>query len=193
MFFFTVPIPPDPDFGAFFEALVEEHGSHMLSVAYELLESRGRANREDARDIVQDTLIKVYKNIARFYDLDREEIIPLLVIYTRNTAKDFVKRRSNRLCLPLFYTEDEEEVPMPLADDAPLPEEVVIRQETVDRTAAAIDCLSESQRHAVLLKYRYGCTDREIAKILCISETAVSSRLNRARESLKKLLKGEES
>ncbi len=194
MFIFTVPIPPDPDYGAFFEALVEEHGSRMLAVAYDLLESRGRPNREDARDIVQDTFIKVYKNIARFYDLDREEIIPLLVIYTRNTARDFVKRKSNRLHLPLFFTDDEEEeTELPIADDAPLPDEVVIRQETVDRTAAAIDALPESQRHAVLLKYRYGYTDREIAKILCISETAVSSRLNRAREALKKLLKGEES
>lgn len=191
MFLFT--FQRDPDYGDFFDTLVQEHGSRMFSVACELLESRGRPNREDARDIVQDTFIKVYKNISRFYDLDREEIIPLLVIYTRNTAKDFIKRKSNRLHLPLFTAADDEEEELPVADTAPLPEEVVIRQETVDRTAAAIDSLPETQRHAVLLKYRYGYTDREIAKILCISETAVSSRLNRARESLKKLLKGEES
>ena len=184
----------DPTEQEFFDALVREHSGRMFSVAYELLESRGRPNREDAFDIVQDTFIKIYKNIARFYGLGREEIIPLIVIYTRNTAKDFLKRRSNRLHLPLFYTnDDEEETELSLPDDAPLPDEVVIRRETVDRTAAAIDALPETQRHAVLLKYRYGYTDREIAKILCISETAVSSRLNRAREALKKLLKGEES
>lgn len=193
MFLFLASLPHDPDYGDFFDSLVEEHAGRMFTVAFDLLESRGRPNREDAKDIVQDTFIKIYKNISRFYDLDREEIIPLLVIYTRNTAKDFIKRKSNRLHLPLFTVMDDEEEELPIADTAPLPEEVVIRQETVDRTAAAIDSLPETQRHAVLLKYRYGYTDREIAKILCISETAVSSRLNRARESLKKLLKGEES
>ncbi len=193
MFLFLASLPYDPNYEDFFDTLVQEHGSRMFAVACELLESRGRLNREDAKDIVQDTFIKIYKNISRFYDLDREEIIPLLVIYTRNTAKDFIKRNSNRLHLPLFTVNEEDEDELPIADDAPLPEEVIIRQETVDRTAAAIDTLPETQRHAVLLKYRYGYTDREIAKILCISETAVSSRLTRARDSLKKLLKGEDS
>lgn len=182
----------DPSEEAFFDALVREHSSRMLAIACDLLESRGRPNREDACDIVQDTFIKVYKNIDRFFGLEREEIIPLLVIYTRNTAKDFVKRKANRLHLPLFYTNDEdEENELPLPDDAPMPEEIVIRRESVERIAAAIDALPETQRHAVLLKYRYGYTDREIAGILCISESAVSSRLTRARETLKKLLKGE--
>jgi len=191
MFLFTMITDPADE--VFFEALVREYSGRMLSIAYDLLESRGRPNREDARDIVQDTFIKIFRNIERFYGLGREEIIPLIVIYTRNTAKDFIKRKSNRLHLPLFFTDDEdEETELALPDDAPLPDEIVIRRETVDRTAAAIDALPETQRHAVLLKYRYGYTDREIAKILCISETAVSSRLNRARETLKKLLKGEE-
>ena len=190
---FFLAMLTDPADLEFFDALVREHSGRMFTVAYELLESRGRPNREDAFDIVQDTFIKIYKNIARFYGLGREEIIPLIVIYTKNTAKDFLRRRSNRLHLPLFYeNDDEEEAELPLTDDAPLPEEIVIRRETVDRTAAAIDALPETQRHAVLLKYRYGYTDREIAKILCISETAVSSRLNRAREALRKLLKGED-
>lgn len=177
----------DPWDGDFFGEIVRTYSDKVFSIAYQTLSKYERENRSDAEDIAQETFIKIFKNIKRFYGLEREEIIPLLVIYTRHTAIDFLRKRQNRTSkVPLQFEEDGEERELDLADDGPLPDEMVIRQELIGQCARCIDELPEGQRAVVLLKYRYGYKDREIASVLGIKESAVSSRLNRARETIRK-------
>lgn len=177
----------DPINGDFFEQVVREHGSKVYSIAYSTLAKYGRANREDAEDLVQETFIKVYKNSKRFNNLTREETIALLVIYTRYTVIDFLRRKQRRSGgIPIRFDEDGDEAEMEITDDNPLPDEIVIQKESIERCAACIDELPEGQRTVVILKYRYGYKDREIAALLNITESSVSSRLTRARAALRK-------
>lgn len=187
MFILTMLAVIDPSNGDFFGELVETYSDKVFAIAYKTLAKYGQENRSDAEDIVQETFIKIFKNIKRFYDLEREEIIPLLVIYTRNTAIDFLRKRKHKFReIPLYLGEDEEERELEIADGNPLPDELVVRKELIEQCASCIDELPEEQRAVILLKYRYGYKDREIASVLGISESAVSSRLNRARETIRK-------
>lgn len=173
--------------GNFFDKLVQTHRNRVYAIAYKMLGSK-----EDAEDMVQETFLKVYRSIEKFYDLEREEIIPLLVIYTKNTVRDHLRKHKHKgKSIPLVYEKDGEEKEYEIPDEALSPEETVINRESCKRMGTCIDALPEAQRHVVLLKYKYVLRDREIAKLLGISETAVSSRLNRAKESLRKMMGGE--
>lgn len=189
MFLLTLLTAIDPINGDFFENLVDEHSDRLFSVAYNTLSKYGKANREDAEDLVQETFIKVFRNIKRFYNLDREEIIGLLVIYTKYTVIDFLRKKQHKFKnVSLQFDEDGEDMEIQIADTAPLPDEIVIQNDLIGRCAACIDTLPESQRAVIMLKYRYGYKDKEIAAVLGISETSVSSRLNRARYTLRKMM-----
>lgn len=189
MFLLTLLTAIDPINGDFFENLVDEHSDKLFSVAYNTLSKYGKANREDAEDLVQETFIKVFRNIKRFYNLDREEIIGLLVIYTKYTVIDFLRKKQHKFKnVPLQFDEDGEDLEIQIADPAPLPDEIVIQNDLIERCAACIDALPESQRAVIMLKYHYGYKDKEIAAVLGISESSVSSRLNRARYTLRKMM-----
>lgn len=187
MLLLTLIAALDPIDGDFFDDLVNEHGNHLYSIAYRML-----GNKEDAEDMVQETYIKVYRSIEKFYNLDRENTIRLLVIYTKNTVKDFYRRNKCRAkTTSLIIEEDEEEREYEIPDVSGVPEQILISQENMKQLGQYIAALPEGQRHAILLKYQYNMQDREVGHVLGISETAVSSRLNRARESLHSMIGGE--
>lgn len=187
MFFLLFLASLDPINGDLFKHLYFTYSIEMYRIAMNRV-----SNKEDAEDVVQDTYRKVFQNIKRFYDLDEESTVKLLIIYTVNTAKDLLRKKSRRIkAISLEYEEDEEEKTYEIPDTSEIPEDVFIKKEAWTKMASLIDELSEAQRHAIILKYSYRMCNREIAKILCISETAVSSRLSRARIALKKKMEVE--
>ena len=187
MFILAILAALDPINGEFFDELINEHGDHLYAIAYKML-----GNREDAEDMVQETYIKVYRTIEKFYNLEREEIIALLVIYMKNTVRDFYRKKKSRVqTTSLIIDEDEEEREYDIPDQTSVPEEICIARENMQRLARCIDALPEAQRHVILLKYKYNMKDKEMAKILGITETAFTSRLNRARNSLRNMMGGD--
>lgn len=71
----------------------------------------------------------------------------------------------------------------------PLREEIVFRDKEQSEIFRAVMDLGESERVAVYLYYYEGYSSREIARILEISRTAVTTRLSRARQHLKEKLR----
>lgn len=144
-------------------------------------------NREDAEDILQETYRKVYMNIKRFHELDNDLTIKLLVIYAKNTAKDFLRKKSN---CPTFISLEYEEDALDyrFSDANSLPEHILLNKERATQLASYIDRLAEPQRHAVILKFTFEMKNKDISFILNISETAVSSRINRAKDLLKMMM-----
>ena len=188
MFFLYLIAALDPVNGDFFEELVNEHSDHLFTIAYNMLGSK-----EDAEDMVQETFLKVYRSIERFYSLDRNATIALLVICTKNTVRDFYRKNQRRIKTTALMIEDEneEEMEHDIADATLAPEHILISRENIQRFAQYIDALPEGQRHAILMKYKYNAKDKEIAQMMGITETAFSSRLNRARDSLREMMGGE--
>ena len=70
------------------EELYNTHSVRMYNSAYKILE-----NKHDAEDALQDTFIKIYKNIDKFMSLSGDDLILLIIIYTRNTARDIRRRK----------------------------------------------------------------------------------------------------
>lgn len=167
------------------EDLYNTHGVRMYNAAYRILE-----NRQDAEDALQDTFIKIYKNIDRFMSLSGDDLILLIIIYTRNTARDIKRRRNTekKYTAERFEDEDGELVFPDIADTGADVEETVINNELIKTVRDCIDGLPDGQRDVIIMKYRLGMREREIAEALGISETAVSSRVLRAKEGIRKQL-----
>jgi len=182
----------DPFNGDLLEMLMTRHQNHLYSITLRILYSYRKGTAEDAADLVQDTFLKVYKNIGRFHGLPEEDTIRLLTIYNRYTVLDFLKKAEHRYGKEsLSYEEDGEEKVLELPDDSPGPEEILLNRETLGRLAAYIDRLTEKQRHVILLKYQYGHKNKDIARIMQVPVNNVSSLLERAIKSLRGMIEKE--
>lgn len=135
--------------------------------------------------------MKVYLHIKDFRKLKREEIVGLIVIYTRNTSLDFIRKQVRRIKLISLTYEDDEDVKeyeIPSGEDTP--EDIIILKDIKERLGKYVDLLPDAQRDVIILKYYHNKKDKEIAEILNIEESAVSSRVNRAKAKLREMIGG---
>lgn len=172
----------------FFKGIFEEHSGRAYKIAYGFVR-----NSEDASDIVQDTFMKIYRNIDAFRGLEREQIISMVVIYTRNTSLDLLRKKSrqNGAVSPNRTDGEEgnnEEYELP--DNNGNPEETVISKDISERLGKYVNMLPDPQREVIMLKFYHGMKEKEIAKILNISESTVSSRISRATAKLREMIGG---
>lgn len=138
-----------------------------------------------AEDAVQITFEKLIKNFSKYNDLSCHKMIGLIVIISRNTAINIYNERKRENYVEYIETADG-------AKTAPDTMDVVIRHETYSETVDAIKNLPEIYRDVFLMKHVYGYDNREIAKILGISEDNVRQRLVRARQKIVKILERSE-
>ncbi len=126
-------------------------------------------NREDAKDIVQESFIKAYQNLRRF-DLSRS-FGPWLLTIVRNLAIDALRKRKH----------SDDELPDRLPDSRPRrADDDVLRGEVW----AALETLGTDHREIIFLRDYQGHSYTEIADILGIPLGTVMSRLHHARRYL---------
>ena len=152
------------------ERLILEHEVSLKRLCYFYLHDRTLAE-----DAVQETFLKVYRFLRDFRQESTERTY--LTRIAINTCKDILRTGWFRHVDRRVTTE---ELPAGRESD-PCHLEV----------AAAVMNLPRKMREVTLLYYYQGLTMPEIADILHISQPAVTGRLKRAREQLKKELKGE--
>ncbi len=160
------------------EELVRRTQIDVYTLAYRLV-----GNEEDARDVVQETYIRVIRNIRRF----RGEAAFSTWLYrvTANTAYTLMAKRRRRMAESL---DEMAETMEPPADEAPGPEALAISGDARDLLVAALSRLSPSDRMVVVMKDIYGFPHEEIAAELDISVSACKVRLFRARKRLRDVL-----
>ncbi|MCU0783399.1 MAG: RNA polymerase sigma factor [Verrucomicrobia bacterium] len=137
------------------------------------------ATKEDCEDLVQEILLQVWRSIPCF----ERKSSPSTWIYrvALNTALAWQrKNRRQRRFQPLFEVEQ-------IAEDNG---EQVQKRERIERLYAGIRQLPKADA-ALLVLYLDDLSYREMAEILGISETNVGVKLNRARRTLAKIMKGE--
>ena len=140
-------------------------------------------SRENARDLAQDTFVRVYKGMNSYRGDAEWGFIEKVA---RNVALNKIREAKTRK-RGESKTVAAEDTLLNFADQKPSPEDQAAIQETLDRSCAAIRSLPEDKRECMRLRlggYSYG----EIAASLGISEDKVKSRLHEARRELK--LKG---
>lgn len=160
------------------EELIRRTQVDVYTLAYRLV-----GNEEDARDVVQETYIRVIRNLKRF----RGDAAFSTWLYrvTANTAYTLMAKRKRRMAESLDELAETMEPP---ADTAPGPEARAISADARERLTDALAKLSQSDRMVVVMKDIYGFPHEAIAAELGISVSACKVRLFRARKRLKDVL-----
>ena len=153
------------------QAEMEAIYDRLRDVVYRIVLTCCR-NIQDAEDITQDVFLIRFEREEPFPDAEAEKAWMLRVAINR--CRDLHRRFLRHSTVPLE-----------LADEIPA--------QTEAETAVweAVNALPDRYRTVVHLYYFEGYSVREIAEITNASETAVQTRLDRARKRLRKLL-GEE-
>lgn len=132
-------------------------------------------DRQDAEDVVQETLIKMWNKREEWQMMDSVEAYALTIC--RNQALDLTARASHQ-----NLTIDESR------DDSPTertPYEELDVQQRLEIVRRLIDGLPETQRTIMELRDVEGKSYKEIADILGITEEKVKVYLFRARQKVK--------
>lgn len=133
-------------------------------------------NHQEAEDIVQDTLLRIWNNHDRWDEIDSMEAYALRIC--RNLSLDHIKRHENRnLSLEDIDTEQINSGVDPLAQ--------IQNRENVNRIRSIMDSLPEKQRTCMHLRDFEAKTYKEIADILEITEEQVKVNIFRARKTVK--------
>ncbi len=139
-------------------------------------------NKEDANDVVQDTFIKAYSNLERFDE--RYRFYTWIYRIAVNTALNLIQKKKNREDYGEHRDEDDQYNP----PDTKNTEHVYEQIEFQEHVQNALDQLSPDMRSVFVLRVYDELSYKEIADVMDISLGTVMSRLNRARNSLKKYL-----
>lgn len=133
-------------------------------------------NREEAEDIVQDTLMKLWDRRDAWDQIDNLEAFSYTIC--RNLALDRLKKLDNN-------NQSLDAAPVERPDTAYTPSEKTIQQNRVDIVRKLVDSLPEKQRSCIQLRDFEGKTYKEIAQVLQISEDQVKVNIHRGRQTLR--------
>lgn len=133
-------------------------------------------SREEAEDIVQDTLIKVWNKRFEWDNIDSIEAYSLRIC--RNISLDKLKMKENN-----NRSLDAEPTEMLLT--TPNPQEKTIENDKVRVVRQIINSLPEKQKGCLQLRDFEGKQYKEIAEILDITEEQVKVNIFRARQTVK--------
>jgi len=179
-----------------FALLVEAYYEMIYRLAIKMVN-----NPQDAEDILQETFIKAYRHLKNFDG--RSSLSTWLYRIATNEALMFLRRQKPdnealmflRRQKPDTLSVDEsldtgegEVEPLQIIDWSSLPEEELMSAEAQVYLDKAVDKLSPSLRVVFVLRDIQGLSTRETAEVLDISETAVKTRLSRARLQLREEL-----
>jgi RNA polymerase sigma-70 factor (ECF subfamily) len=141
-------------------------------------------NHEDAEDVLQETLMRAYLELASFEG--RSQFISWLTRIAINTSLMALRKRRVRreasIESPFF---DGDEIPqLQVKDPNPDPEECCLRVERSRQTSWAIAKLDPPLREVLQIRISRECSMKEIARSLDVSVATVKARLYRARRRL---------
>ena len=161
-----------------FAQLVERHQKKIYHLTRRIV-----INHQDADEVVQETFIKVFKYIDRYSEKYRFNT--WLYRIAINTALTLIKKRKHqgRSLDELYENENFE----PISGNST--QQLAKDNEIYDIVKEALEMLSPQLRAVFILRTWDELSYKEIAQTLNISEGTVMSRLNRARNKLKNIVK----
>ena len=161
-----------------FAELVYLFQDSVFNFCYRMLGESG-----EAEDASQETFIRVHKNLHR-YDVARSFKTWLLSIASNHCIDRLRKRRMQYVSLD----DEPTAAALALSSSDPSPEQATLQVELSDAIQELLQQLDEHYRLAVIYRYWYEFSYAEIAKEMGTTESAIKSRLHRARKKLGDLL-----
>lgn len=155
-----------------FAALVERYQRPVYNLSLRML---GRA--EDAEDAAQEVFLRVYRALPA-YDAGRPFSTWLLSIAAHHCIDRIRRRRMHEVSLDALPPWRQ------LAAQVVDPEDHAVADDHAGRVRALLQLLPEDYRLVVVLRYWHDFGYSEIAALTGESESAIKSRLHRARRQL---------
>lgn len=156
-----------------FEERLLEHIDSLYNVAIRMAQ-----NRQDAEDLVQEAVLRAYRNFAKFEEGTNFKAWMITIV--RNV---FINKYRKRMKEPQKIEFEEVENFVSLPEISGAQEEIF--SETIK---PSIDKLPEELRTTIILFYAEEFSYKEIAKIMDVPVGTVMSRLYTARQILKRYL-----
>lgn len=161
-----------------FERFVERYGDRIFGFGMRVC-----GEREDARDVVQDTLLQAFRSLKK---LKEPEALKSWLYRVASNAC-LMRRRKGKfepkreLSLEELMPAGAEAAQVEIPDVSAMPDEEAARSEARRAVRRAIETLSPNYRIVLVLRDMEQLSTREVAHALGIAETAVKMRLHRAR------------
>ena len=166
-----------------FNELMARYGRKILNFINRMIYDRDRAE-----DLLQETFIRVFRNIDRF-DTKRKFNTWLYTI-AANLAKNEIRklRRSPLVFCQSLFLNVKSKVIFDELDKGNRPDLQLYNSQLRELIVRAVEELPESQRQIFILRESEGKSYQEIAEILECNIGTVKSRLNRARTSFARII-----
>lgn len=165
-----------------FEQLINQYQKMAYNVAYRIM-----GNEEDAKDMTQEALIKVYKKLKTFR-MDASFSTWLYRIVMNTCKDDLRKKKMKTISIDKTYDTGSGEVQMEIEDDKLGPEDRLIQKETQGFVQEALQEIPEANRIVLVLRDIKGMSYDEISEVLDLPKGTVKSRINRGRQALKDVI-----
>jgi RNA polymerase sigma-70 factor (ECF subfamily) len=167
-----------------FARLVDAYSGPLYRLALKML-----GNATDAEDALQNTFLKAFQHVDQFEG--RSSLSTWLYRIASNEALMQLRKRHPETTFSDISVEDDEEQnydPVQLTDWPSLPEEELLSAEARTTLDHAIEHLPEKLRIVFVLRDIEDLSIQETSQVLGLSETAVKTRLLRARLRLREEL-----
>jgi RNA polymerase sigma-70 factor (ECF subfamily) len=159
-----------------FTQIVETYQKPIYNLCYRMLGEPGAAE-----DAAQETFLRAYQNLHR-YDSSRAFGTWILSI-AAHYCIDLLRKK--KFVMFSMDAENDEGMPFELPDvSAPDPETESVKSELHSRLHILLKDLDETDRAAVVMRYWYDFSEKEISESLNLTVSAVKSRLHRSRRAL---------
>jgi RNA polymerase sigma-70 factor (ECF subfamily) len=173
---------------AAFEEWVADRSGEIYGLLVRLTE-----NREEARDLTQETFLRAFQSIGRFRgeaDL-RTWVYRIAINQARNRWRWWRRRRrDSTVSLDAIPGQTNQPLMATLVETSENPEQQTLAHEREVALRAALQKLGVSYRETVILRDIEGFSYEEIAATLGINVGTVKSRLARGRQELRRRLEG---
>jgi RNA polymerase sigma factor (sigma-70 family) len=167
-----------------YRGLVEKHQGSVYHVIFRIVR-----DKELASDLVQDTFMKAFSSLKTY----RSEFRFSTWLYkiAANASIDFIrKKRIKALSLDNPINTEDGQVTIDIPDNRHHPEEEMVRRERASSIDEAIGALPNKYRQVIIARHQEEKSYEEIADELGVPVGTIKARIFRARELLKKRLRG---
>ena len=167
-----------------YRQLMENYRGAIFNLLYRMVQ-----NKEETEDLVQEAFIKAFKALPSFNE-EYAFSTWLYKIAINNCIDHMRKKRLKTYSINKPLRSKDGELEREFPDSSLSPDKELLHDERARLIETAIDELPEHYKIAIIMRHSEEKSYEEIAKFLDIPLGTVKARIFRAREMLKKRLKG---
>jgi RNA polymerase sigma-70 factor (ECF subfamily) len=166
---------------ATFVQVAEQNRAQLLWLA-----QRMTRDRDEAEDIVQEALLRAFRNLPSFRG--ESQMGTWLGVIVKNAGREWLRGRKGRVFFSLEYVRNPDDQPilLELPDPGRNPEQYCVRKEMNDILLSEIDRLNSVCKSTIKMCSIEESSHREAAHALGVSVSAIKSRVFHGKKMLKR-------